>query len=228
MILSYERGGPYLRRKLGSHKRCSYTPETIPTGADGPQSSISFVAGHSSSSHARSRADWASILVISWQLRKWTPMWVALGVGFGTLPGQLCFVCEALFAILLFWPIMLAILIRIPTRHVPIIFLLVISLFFTHPVSIILFAIAAGCAFVMTYRSQCRRIWMLMCAFGLSAMAILKSLMFLIFPSPYEISLLSMDVLKYSFYSISSWLTAHSCNMCMVCSIYDLYRTVTQ
>jgi hypothetical protein len=29
-------------------------------------------------------------------------IWVALGVGFGTLPGQLCFACEALFAILLF------------------------------------------------------------------------------------------------------------------------------
>jgi hypothetical protein len=33
-------------------------------------------------------------------------IWVALGVGFGTLPGQLYFVSEALFAILLFWPIM--------------------------------------------------------------------------------------------------------------------------
>jgi hypothetical protein len=33
-------------------------------------------------------------------------IWVVLGVGFGTLPGQLCFVSEALFAILLFWPIM--------------------------------------------------------------------------------------------------------------------------
>lgn len=126
-------------------------------------------------------------------------IWVALGVGFGTLPGQLCFACEALFAILLFWPIILAILVRIPTRHAPTIFLLVISLFYTHPVSIILFAIAAGCAFVMTFRSQCRRIWLLMYGFGFSAMAILKSLMFLIFPSPYEMSLLLMDVLKYHF-----------------------------
>ena len=29
MISSYARGGLYLRRKLGSHKSCSYTPETI-------------------------------------------------------------------------------------------------------------------------------------------------------------------------------------------------------
>jgi hypothetical protein len=126
-------------------------------------------------------------------------IWVALGVGFGTLPGQLCFACEAIFAILLFWPIILAILLRIPTRHAPTIFLLVISIFFTHPVSIILFALAAGCAFVMTFRSQCRRIWLLTCGVGLIAMAILKSLMFLIFLSPYESSLLSMDVLKFHF-----------------------------
>jgi hypothetical protein len=129
-------------------------------------------------------------------------IWVALGVGFGTLPGQLGFVNEALFAILLFWPIMLAILLRIPTRHAPTIFLLLIFLFFTHPISIILFTLAAGCAFVMVFHSQYRRIWMLMCGFGLSAMAILKSSMFLIFPSPYEMSVLSMDVLK-THYTIS-------------------------
>jgi hypothetical protein len=85
-------------------------------------------------------------------------IWVALGVGFGTLAWQLGFVNEALFAILLFWPIMLAILARILTRRTPTIFLLVISLFFTHHTSIILFTLAAGCAFVMTFSSQYRRI----------------------------------------------------------------------
>jgi hypothetical protein len=126
-------------------------------------------------------------------------VWVALGVGFGTLPGQLCFACEALFAILLVWPIMLAILAKIPIRHAPIIFLLVIAIFFTHPVSIMLFALAAGCAFGMAFRSQRRRTWMLMWGFGLSTMAVLKSLMFLVFSSAYEVSLLSMDVLKFHF-----------------------------
>jgi len=126
-------------------------------------------------------------------------IWVALGIGFGTLPGQLCFACEALFAILLFWPILLAILIRIRTRHAPIIFLLVISIFFTHPIAIILFVLAACCSFVMVFRSHDGRMWMSMWVFGFIAMAILKLSAFVIFPSPYEVSLLSRAALKFHF-----------------------------
>jgi hypothetical protein len=126
-------------------------------------------------------------------------IWAALGIGLGTLPGQFCFVCEAIYAIFLFWPIILAILTRMRKHQLPVILLLVIAAFFTHFISSILFAFGAILAFAIGLHSRDDRRWMWMLAFGLSAMAVLKLLMFWVFPSAYEMSALSMDVLKYYF-----------------------------
>src|ERR671930_1145868 len=83
-------------------------------------------------------------------------LWAALGVGLGTLPGQFCLVCEAISAISLFWPIILAILIRIRRHQVPVIVLFAIVIFFTHPVAIMLFAFGVILAFAIGIRSRDR------------------------------------------------------------------------
>jgi hypothetical protein len=83
-------------------------------------------------------------------------IWAALGVGLGTLPGQFCLVCEEISAISLFWPIILAILIRIRRHQVPVIVLFAIVIFFTHPVAIMLFAFGVILAFAIGIRSRDR------------------------------------------------------------------------
>jgi hypothetical protein len=84
-------------------------------------------------------------------------------------------------------------------HQVPVILLLVIAAFFTHFVSSILFALSAVLAFAIGLRFRNDRRWMWTWAFGLSAMAVLKLLTLWVFPSAYEMSILSMGVLKWYF-----------------------------
>jgi hypothetical protein len=143
------------------------------------------------------------VLVMSWWVVRGHAetlfIWAALGIGLGTLPGQFCFICEAILAVLLFWPVILAILVRMHKNHVPIVLMLVIATFFAHFVSIMLFILGAGLAFAIGLRSRDDRRWMWMWAFGFGAMAALKSLIFLVSPSAYEMSQLSTDVMKFHF-----------------------------
>jgi hypothetical protein len=127
-------------------------------------------------------------------------IWAALGVGVGTLPGQLCFACEAISAISLFWPVVLAILTRIRKHQSPVVFVLIVSIFFTHPVSAILFALGSSLAFAIGLHTRSDRVWILMWVFGLTAMTVLKTLTFLVSKSSYEMSQLSIDMLKFYFH----------------------------
>jgi hypothetical protein len=142
-------------------------------------------------------------LVLSWWVVRGHAetlfIWAALGIGLGTLPGQFCFICESILAIFLFWPVILAILVRMPKRHVPIILALLIAMFFTHFVSIALFFVGASVAFIIGLCSRGDRHWMWMWASGLGVMAAFKFLLFVIFPSAYEMSQLSKDVMKSNF-----------------------------
>jgi hypothetical protein len=155
-------------------------------------------------------------------------IWAALGIGLGTLPGQFCFICEATYVIFLFWPIILAILTRMRKHQVPVILLLVMAAFFTHFVSSILFALSAIIAFAIGLRSRDNRSWMWIWAFALSAMAVLKLLTFWIFPSSYEMSMLSMDILRSFFYDVSSWISTAGDNICMASRIFDLFLRIAQ
>jgi hypothetical protein len=127
-------------------------------------------------------------------------VWAALGIGLGTLPGQVCAICQSTLSVQLFFPILFAILIRIPRRTVPVIALIATAIFFLHPVALGLFLIAAALAFLVGwhYRNERRRMWLWALAFaGLSVIAWLR---FLLFRSLYETGELSLKVLNAHFY----------------------------
>src|SRR3954469_13358756 len=73
-------------------------------------------------------------------------VWAAFGLGLGMLPGQFYFVAEGNLAVQLAWPLILAILVGLQRRHIPLIVVLTIALFFSHPLAIIIFAFAAALA----------------------------------------------------------------------------------
>jgi hypothetical protein len=144
----------------------------------------------------------AALAISWWIVRGYAEplfIWAALGIGFGTLPAQLCFACEAVSALLLFWPVILAILTRIRKRQFLVILGLIVVIFFTHPISVIIFALGSSLAFTIGLRSRQDRKRMLMWAYGLSAMTVLKSLTFLSLQSSYEMSQLSINLLKFYF-----------------------------
>jgi hypothetical protein len=127
-------------------------------------------------------------------------VWAALGIGVGTLPGQICAVCQSTMSVQLFYPILLAVLIRIPRRTIPVIILLAAGIFFSHPMASALFALAGAVAFLIgwRYRDERRRMWLSALAFvGLCAFALLR---FILFRSSYEAGELSLQVLKARFY----------------------------
>jgi hypothetical protein len=142
-------------------------------------------------------------LALSWWIvRHEAPslfIWAALGVGVGTLPGQFCLICEAMTAVSLFWPMMLAILTYIRKRHAPVVVLLVIAMFFTHPMAMVLLALSAGLAFAVGLRFRAERGWLWMWAVGLSAIAAVKACVFWWIPSEYEFGQASLDILRFHF-----------------------------
>lgn len=81
-----------------------------------------------------------------WILRRTAPalfVWVALGVGLGTLPGLFPIYSEATLAVQLFWPILLAIITGLHERTILTTAILAVVIFFTHPLAILLFLLAA-------------------------------------------------------------------------------------
>lgn len=78
-------------------------------------------------------------------------LWPVLGICIGTLPGQIDFISGSLRATQLFWPILLAILIGLPSRTVALTSLTALIIVFTHPVAIPLFATGALAAGLIAY-----------------------------------------------------------------------------
>lgn len=126
-------------------------------------------------------------------------LWAALGIGLGTLPGQVCAVCQSIVSVQLFYPILLAILIGIPRRTIPVVALLAAAIFFAHPVSIALFALAALASILIGVRSSGRRRGLWLCGLAMAALAAAALFRFVIFRSPYEAAQLSQQVMEVRF-----------------------------
>jgi len=144
-------------------------------------------------------------LAVSWWIvRPYAPslfLWAALGLGVGTLPGQLLFASEGIQAVQLSWPIILSVLIGIRARHVPVLLLFVILVFSAHPVAGPLLALAAGFAFFLGLRRGAPRQWLWSWSAGLLAMASLKFATSLLFPSGYEAGEMSLAMQERHFRS---------------------------
>lgn len=127
-------------------------------------------------------------------------IWSALGIGLGTLPGQICAVCQSTLSVQLTYPVLLAILIRMPRYAIPIVMLLSAAIFFFHPIAIPLFALAGVLAFLMGLNGveSRRRMWLWSVAFvGLATLALVR---FELSPTAYETGELSGQVLYTRFF----------------------------
>ena len=144
-----------------------------------------------------------AILATSWWIvRGKAPslfLWVALGIGIGTLPGQFPIYAEATLVVQLFWPIALAILTQIQVRHVPVVILLATLIILSHPFSVVLFAMAAGLSFMIGLRYRSARRWMWLWACGFIMLVAVSALRFWMMRTEYETEQLSLDVLRETF-----------------------------
>lgn len=142
-------------------------------------------------------------LIASWWIvREIVPamfVWVGFGLGVGTLVGQFFLVSEASIAIQLFWPITMGILTGLQRRHIPIVIALTIILFFTHPFSIILYALAAALALMIGQRDTGHRRRMRLWALGFIVLSVLAALRFTMTKSSYESAQFSLDVMIETF-----------------------------
>ncbi len=158
-----------------------------------------------------------SLALCWWIVRRKAPslfVWSALGIGLGTLPGQFALMVEATLAVQLFWPVVMIILTRIETQHVPLLFLLSIIMIFTHPFSIPLLATGVLLMIIVGFfdRQARRKMWLLALVFiVLAALAAFRLSQTAL---SYESERLSLDYIIFSFrnsirgYSIAALIIA--------------------
>lgn len=109
-----------------------------------------------------------------WVVRREAPalfIWPAFSIGLGLLPGMFFFVGEGIQVVALFWPVLLATLLRLPRPVLPTMTLLAILTFLTHPMAIMLFMVAAVVAawIGIGAKDVRRRMFAAAAAFGLLA-----------------------------------------------------------
>lgn len=137
-----------------------------------------------------------------WVVRPHAPtlfIWAAFGLGFGMLPGQFLLVGESNLAVVLFWPIALAILTGIRRRHVPLVILLAALVMISHPIASPLFAVAAGLAFSVGLRAVGRRRTMWRWALVFGVLALMAALRVWLFHTEYEAEQASLETLRWAF-----------------------------
>lgn len=147
-----------------------------------------------------------------WIVRDRAPasfVWAAFGIGLGTVLLQLYFVSEAIIAIQLFWPILLAMLIGAQHRHLPAVVALSAAVLLAHPVAIPLFALAAVLAGMLGVRvgpgRARRRAWLWGGAFA--TLAVVAAVQVVGARNSYEAEQLSLRAVRAAFADSMNGLT---------------------
>ncbi len=89
-----------------------------------------------------------SIALCWWIVRKsapWLIIWPAIGIFLVDLPGQMHWIATSIRTNQLFWPILMAILVGIPTNTIPALFILFVFALFMHP-QVSVYFMAGACA----------------------------------------------------------------------------------
>ncbi len=119
-----------------------------------------------------------SALAASWWIvRRRAPdlfAWAALGIGLGALPGQFNMNSEAIAAVQLFWPALLALLVGMPGGVAPVAAVLVALMFLAHPIAGALFVAGAGTAALVALVAPRRRRVLAPWIVGLGVLAVLR------------------------------------------------------
>ena len=116
-----------------------------------------------------------SLALSWWIVRREAPalfIWPALGIGIGTLMLQLHFVAEPILAIQLFWPLAMAILTRLRRLVYLVVIVLSLAILFAHPLSVLLFGLAAIMALAVGWRDPVDRTQKGLMAIGMVGLAV--------------------------------------------------------
>lgn len=116
-----------------------------------------------------------SLALSWWIVRREAPalfIWPALGIGIGTLMLQLHFVAEPILAIQLFWPLAMAILTRSRRLVYLVVIVLSLAILFAHPLSVLLFGLAAIMALAVGWRDPVDRTQKGLMAIGMVGLAV--------------------------------------------------------
>jgi len=150
----------------------------------------------------------ATLLIAWWFVRAEAPSlfaWVAVGTGLALLPGQFALVSEGQAVMFLFWPIVLAPLIRLRRAQWVALGVLAAAAYFTHPFAIPLFAAAAVVAILaVAFRRDLRRQNGTI-AVALALFAIGASSRFIQYRSPYETDQMSLGTLREAFGALAGF-----------------------
>jgi len=95
-----------------------------------------------------------SLALSWWVVRRVAPaliIWPIVGIGLATLPGQINFISEGIKAHQLIWPVLLAVLIGLPGRTIPMAGLVSLVIMYLHPAAVPIFAAVAGAALAIAY-----------------------------------------------------------------------------
>jgi hypothetical protein len=137
-------------------------------------------------------------LVASWLVvRRSQPhlfVWPVLGIGLATLPGQLCFVCDSIIAVHLFWPVLLSTVVAITPRTAILTTVLALMVFYFHPFSIVLFAIGGAASLLVWMQDKKGRPGNFYVSLFLFALLVLRMIVTVIDTTDYEKSQSSWDV----------------------------------
>jgi hypothetical protein len=144
----------------------------------------------------------ATLAAAWWVVRDTNPalfIWPAYAFGLGLLPGQLNFIAEGNIALQLAWPVALSIIVGLPRRQLPLVAVLAVALFLSHPFAVPLFAALALLAVAGGARYADRRPWLWGAAVAFGALAAASALRFWLARTPYEEAQLSVAVLRWAF-----------------------------
>lgn len=143
-----------------------------------------------------------ALLLAWWVVRRVNPglfVWAAFGIALVSLPGQFFFVSEALLALQLSWPFLLAFMVGVRRESWIIVSGLAVSLFLSHPIVIPIFMLAGIIGLVRGWVLVEERRYMWIWAAGCSLLAIVAALRFFVRSDNYESDQLSADVLGTHF-----------------------------
>lgn len=137
-----------------------------------------------------------------WIVRDRAPrlyLWAVLGICIGILPGLFPIYSEATLAVIMFWPLALAVLLGVQEQHVGLVTVLSAAIFFTHPTSVLLFILAAGLAFLVGHRHRQDRYRMWIWTLVFVVLAALAAYRFSQSLTIYESEQLSFRVVRETF-----------------------------
>lgn len=152
-------------------------------------------------------------LYVSWLILRerapWLFIWVAFGLGLGTLPGQFPMYSEATLVVHLFWPLFLIMLLYAPEEYIVLAVVLSGAIFFLHPFAAALFGLLAiqSYALGLLRKEQRYRIWLWSFLFVmLTATSVVR---FALARTGYETEQISLTVIRDTFalavYGLPLW-----------------------